>query len=177
MVVSAESAVRGEGIADKAAVCGACHGGAGMPANRAIPIIWGQNEDYLLLQLRDFALGTRANAAMTQIARGLERQDMKALAGWFAAKSWPDLRQSGAAETAPRAETLVDAANCMACHQRTWQGDGVVPRIGGQGLPYLRATLAAFRDGTRANNPGMAALTRAWSDSDLDRVASYLAGH
>ena len=42
---------------DAALVCVACHGEAGVPIDPAIPVIWGQNEGYLYLQLRDMKAG------------------------------------------------------------------------------------------------------------------------
>jgi cytochrome c553 len=168
---------RADTIEDKAAVCGACHGAHGAPVNKSIPVIWGQNEGYLYLEMRDYKLGNRKNASMTAIMSKFEKSDMKELAAYFAAKDWPNLGQPGTAEAvAQHAETIDNSAGCKGCHLSEWQGDSVTPRIGGQGLQYLRETMAAFRSGERANNPWMAALLKTYSDSDIDALAAYLAG-
>jgi cytochrome c553 len=168
---------RADGVEDTAAVCSGCHGENGVPLDKSIPVIWGQNEGYLYLELRDFKLGNRANAAMTQIASGLEKPEMKALAAYFAAKPWADLEQPRAApDVAQHAETIDGSAGCKGCHRADWQGDSVTPRIGGQELQYLRETMAQFRNGERANNPWMAALLKTYTDSDIDALAKYLAG-
>ena len=56
-------------IEDKAALCGACHGEKGLPADPTTPIIWGQNAGYLYLQFRDFQKGARKDYRMTPIAQ------------------------------------------------------------------------------------------------------------
>jgi cytochrome c553 len=164
-------------IAQKAAVCTACHGEQGVPTAPEIPIIWGQNEGYIYLQLRDFKLGNRKNPLMSPVAQSLEKEDMLALAAYFSAKKWPALDQPSApADVARHAEVVANSAGCQGCHLARWQGDGTTPRVGGQSIGYLRATMAAFRDGTRTNNPWMAALLKTYSDADIDALARYLAG-
>ena len=162
---------------EKAALCSACHGESGVPVDPNIPVIWGQNEGYIYLELRDFKLGNRKSPVMSPIAQTLEKPDMLALAAYFAAKKWPALGQPGApADAAKRAEQAINAAVCQSCHLANWQGDSTTPRLAGQQRGYLQATMAAFRDGTRANNPRMAALLKTYSDTDIDAVAQYLAG-
>jgi cytochrome c553 len=166
-----------QGVEAKAAICAGCHGAAGKPANPAIPVIWGQNEGYLYLELRDYKLGNRANPVMAAITATLERQDLRDLAAYFAAKPWPRLGQPAAS---PQAVALAEGANnglvCTSCHLANWQGDSTVPHIGGQARDYLRATLTAFRDGSRANNPGMTSMLKTVSEADIDALAQFLAG-
>lgn len=169
--------VRADDTGQNAAVCGACHGQQGVPLQADIPVIWGQNEGYLYLELRDFKLGNRKSPIMEAIAAPLEKQDMRDLAALFAAKPWPGLNQPVApADVAQHAETVNSSAGCRGCHLGNWQGDSTTPRVAGQQLGYLRATMAAFRDGARTNNPWMAALLKTFSDADIDALARYLAG-
>ena len=177
MSASAPRAARADPVEGKAALCGACHGGNGVPANKAIPILWGQNEGYIYLQLRDYKLGNRKNPSMSAIARGLEKPDMQALAAYFADKPWGNLQQPRAtSDAAHRAESINDSGGCKGCHLDAWQGDSATPRVGGQSLPYLRQTMLQFRNGERANNPWMTALLKTYTDEDIDALASYLAG-
>jgi cytochrome c553 len=102
---------------------------------------------------------------------------MKDLAAYFAAKPWPDLRQPGAVpDVANHAEVIEGSAGCKGCHRANWQGDSVTPHLAGQEMQYLRKTMAQFRDGQRANNPWMTSLLKLYTDSDIDALASYLAG-
>ena len=59
-LVSASSlnAQADDAIAEKAAVCAACHGETGVPIDKVTPNIWGQREGYLYLQLKDFKSGS-----------------------------------------------------------------------------------------------------------------------
>ncbi len=177
LLLLGSGAARAGDIEDKVAVCAACHGANGVPVDKSIPVIWGQNEGYLYLNLRDFKLGNRKNATMSAIAMGLEKADMKEAAAYFAAKPWPDLGQPRADEaTAKHAEMIDNSAGCKGCHMADWQGDSTTPRLAGQGLQYLRETMAQFRGGERTNNPWMVALLKTYTDSDIDALAHYLAG-
>ncbi len=166
-----------ESIEEKAAVCSGCHGEQGVPIEKNIPIIWGQQEGYLYLQLRDFKRDARHNEIMGPIAASLEKDDMKALAAYFAAKTWPNLRQVSAPDDVARqALTANSSVGCTGCHLDKYQGTGTVPRLAGQNHDYLAKTIAEFRSGVRANNPGMSDLMKATSEPDLAALESYLAG-
>ena len=57
-------------IEAKAQLCAACHGDKGTPADpKTIPVIWGQEQSYLMKQMRDFRNGERASAIMSPIAK------------------------------------------------------------------------------------------------------------
>src|SRR6202046_5944495 len=79
-LLSAATAAWADAIADKVEVCSACHGEKGLPAEPAIPIIWGQNEGYLYLELRDFHKGARKEDRMTPMAQSLSTEDAHARA-------------------------------------------------------------------------------------------------
>src|ERR1700756_4865976 len=70
-------------IEDKVQACAACHGDNGIPPDKSWPVIWGQHQGYLYLQLRDFKSGARKSDIMGPIAQGLERDDMLALGLYF----------------------------------------------------------------------------------------------
>src|SRR5215471_3900285 len=80
-------------IEEKAQICGACHGENGIPQQKIMPVIWGQQQGYLYLQLRDYKSGARKNNIMSPLAQTLERDDMMALALFFSRKPCPDLQQ------------------------------------------------------------------------------------
>jgi cytochrome c553 len=176
-LTAAGSLVRADPIEQKAALCAACHGGAGKPVNPSIPVLWGQNEGYIYLQLRDYKLGNRKNPLMAAMVAGLDKPDMRALATYFADKDWPDLQQSRAPQdVSHHAEVINDSAGCKGCHLDQWQGDSATPRLAGQAQSYLRETMTRFRTGERGNNPWMTALLKTYSDQDIDALAKYLAG-
>jgi cytochrome c553 len=163
--------------ADVVARCGADHGENGIPPDRTFPVIWGQHQGYLYLQLRDFKRGTRKNDAMTPFVEGLERDDMMALAEYFAKKPWPDLQQPPApGDVAARALRANTSIGCTGCHLAQYQGDGTQPRLAGQTKEYLLKSMVEFRTRERGNNPGMSDLMIATPEADLAPLADYLAG-
>src|SRR5215467_13238447 len=85
-------------IADKVQACAACHGENGIPPDKSWPVIWGQHQGYLYLQLRDFKSGARKSDVMGPVAQTLERDDMLAIALYFSQKPWPNLSQPRAAD-------------------------------------------------------------------------------
>ena len=102
-VLIASSAVAyADSIEEKAKACGACHGASGLPEGPEVPIIWGQNEGYLYLQLRDFQKGARKDDQMSAIARTISKEDTIKLAEYFAAKPWPKINAASASKAGNR---------------------------------------------------------------------------
>jgi cytochrome c553 len=171
------NALAADAIEDKVKLCATCHGEQGIPINNTTPVIWGQNEGYFYLQLRDFKSGTRKNELMNPIAAQLEKDDMLALAAYFTKKKWPNLNQPEAPPAAvAQAQTAAASIGCRGCHLDQFQGDGTTARLAGQWQEYLLNMMRAFRDGTRGNNPGMSDLMKATPAEDLDPLSQYLAG-
>jgi len=166
-----------EDIAEKAAACAACHGEAGIPIDKAIPAIWGQNEGYIYIELRDMKKGARKNEQMEPLVKDMSREDMLALAAYFAAKPWANLRQPRAKkESQAHFESMATSAGCVGCHQAGYVGAGTQPRLAGQSEAYLEKTMLDFRTGARANNSWMKDLLRTYSPEDIAEMARVLAG-
>ncbi len=166
-----------QSIEEKTQECAACHGDNGIPADKTWPVIWGQRQGYLYLQLRDFKSGARKSDAMAPIAQALERNDMMAIALYFSQKAWPDLRQPrAAAVVAAQAVRANGSVGCTGCHQAGYLGEGTQPRLAGQSQDYILKTMMDFRSRVRGNNPGMSDLMNATSEDDLKALAAYLAG-
>jgi cytochrome c553 len=165
------------GVEETAQICSGCHGEAGIPQEKTTPVIWGQNEGYLYLQLRDFKSGARKSEIMGPVAQSLEKDAMKALAAYFSQKKWPDIQQAYAPnDVAATATKTIESIGCKACHLDQFQGDGTTARLAGQQREYLQATMMAFRDRSRGNNPGMSDLMNAATPDSITAIAQYLAG-
>jgi len=179
-VVAALAAVpiaAAQSIEDKAQACAACHGEGGIPPDTSWPVIWGQHQGYLYLQLRDFKSGARKSDIMGPIAQGLERDEMLALGLYFSQKKWPDLRQPRAlGAVGAQAARANGSVGCTGCHQAGYQGEGTQPRLAGQTKDYLLKSMLDFRTRARGNNPGMTDLMLATSEDDLKALAAYMAG-
>jgi cytochrome c553 len=168
---------RADPLDDKVAICASCHGENGIPAIPKAPVIWGQHEGYLYIQLRDFKSGARKNEFMTPIVADFAREDLLAIAAYFSKKPWPQLGQPAAAkDVAKQALTANASVGCTGCHLDAFQGDGTIPRLAGQDRSYLEKTIADFRSHARGNNPGMSDLMNATPPEGLAALAQYLAG-
>jgi cytochrome c553 len=166
-----------QSIEEKTQVCAGCHGENGKPIDKTIPVIWGQQQGYLYIQLRDFKRNDRKNEIMQPIASAMERQDMMDIAEYFSKKPWPDLGQPRAPkDISERALSANHSVGCTGCHLDHFQGDGTVPRLAGQSREYLAKTTADFRTRARGNNPGMSDLMIATSVDDLAALSEYLSG-
>jgi cytochrome c553 len=177
VILSGGSASADDAIEAKAKVCAGCHGEQGVPIQKVIPVIWGQNAGYLFYQLRDFKSGARKNDLMSPIAANLDQADLLPLAQYFSKLKWPNLGQPPAPDdVAKKAQGAAASVGCPGCHLAYFQGDGTTARLAGQNHDYLIKTMTDFRDGTRGNNPGMSDLMKATSPDDLAALAQYLAG-
>jgi cytochrome c553 len=166
-----------QNIEEKAQICAGCHGEGGKPIDKTTPAIWGQQQGYVYIQLRDFKRGDRKNDIMQPIASSMEREDMLAIAEYFSKKPWPDLGQPRAPkEIAGRALRANSSVGCTGCHLDQFQGDGTVPRLAGMSREYLSKTIDDFRSRARGNNPGMSDLMLATDPQDLAALAEYLSG-
>jgi cytochrome c553 len=177
VLLTGGQALAADPVPEKAALCATCHGEQGIPINKQTPVIWGQNEGYLYLQLRDFKSGARKNALMNPIAAQLEKDDQLALAAYFSQQKWPNLQQPSAPDNvAAKAQSAISSIGCIGCHLDHFQGDGTTARLAGQWQEYLQATMLAFRDNSRGNNPGMSDLMKATATDDIAALSQYLAG-
>src|SRR6185312_463094 len=176
-LISVTTAAWADSIEGTAALCDGCHGAKGVPQYPTAPIIWGQQEGYLYLQLRDFQKGARKDDRMTPIAQSLSKEDALAVAAYFSAKKWPNTGapQASKADTAT-AMVAINSIVCTSCHLEQYQGDSSVPRLAGQQHDYLLKTMMDFRTGARANNPGMSSLMNSATPDQLAAIAAYLAG-
>jgi cytochrome c553 len=156
-------------------VCNLCHGSEGVPVRTPIPVIWGQQENYLLKQLHDFHGGARKVEVMKWMAEALTEEELKIAAAYFAKQKWP-AKVANAAATAPRGMAV-----CQACHAQNFTGavqaEGMsTPRLAGQSYEYLVEEMRRYADGERANNADMVQIMKGISAADREAMARYLAG-
>jgi cytochrome c553 len=157
-------------------VCGTCHGANGAPKNATIPVIWGQQENYILKQLQDFQSGDRAHEVMAWMAKTIEPADLGTAAANFAKKNWPAPSAVAASTPAPNG-----IAVCQACHEQNFAGalrvEGMTtPRLAGQSYEYLVEAMRRFADGERTNNADMVEIMKAISPAQRDAMARYISG-
>ncbi len=93
---------------------------------KTIPIIWGQQQSYLVKQLRDYRNGERDNPIMSPIAKALAQEDLRKIAAYFAAKSWPAQRRPPPRRRrpteSPSASPAISPISRAARRRRGWRG-------------------------------------------------------
>jgi cytochrome c553 len=170
VAVTAVPVYAADDIEAKAQVCAACHGQNGVPTDpKTIPIIWGQQQSYLVKQLHDYRSGSRDNPVMSPIAKGLAQEDLRKIAAYFAAKSWPAQPAAAASASPPKG-----IAQCQPCHQPNFAGGAPAPRLAGLSYDYLVAAMHSFAADERTNNGDMPKFMQALTDSERDAIARYL---
>jgi len=88
--LSATAAAAEVAVPEKAAACAACHGeGGAKPIMPAYPVLAGQYANYLERSLHEYQDGHRKNPIMAAQAAALTKDEIKALAHYFAAQPGP----------------------------------------------------------------------------------------
>jgi cytochrome c553 len=158
-------------IEAKTQLCTTCHGAKGVPTDpKTIPVIWGQEQSYLMKQLRDFRNGERTSAIMAPIAKGLAEDDLRKISAYYAAKQWPAAKSASAKP--PAAPKSV--AQCLACHQQNFRGGMPAPRLAGLSYEYLSASMRAFATDQRTNNLDMPKFMKPLSERERAAIARYV---
>ena len=201
LAMMASATAYAAGDADKgkalAASCVACHGAEGVSTNPEWPNLAGQGAGYLAKQLHDFRTVIskkddkvikyrRDNAVMNGMAVAIASdEDVEHIAAYYASLPAP----IGAADEAMVEEgtllykggkTSTKIAACASCHGPTGSGVDAAkfPKLAGQHSKYIAMQLKAFRSGARANdmNQMMRDVAKRMSDTDIEKVAGYIAG-
>ena len=161
----------------KADLCAACHGLDGNSVLPIYPILAGQTSRYLYLQLRDFQEGRRQNEMMTPMVAGLSRDDMRALADYYARQKPKPQNFKIDAEKARLGKLKADETLCTMCHLGGFAGQNEIPRVAGQHYDYIVKQLSDFKMRKRTNDAGnMTSVSNTLSDQDIENLAHYLVG-
>jgi cytochrome c553 len=171
--------------AQKAAVCGACHGMAGTSVNPEWPSLAGQHESYIVAQLQQFKQGTRVNPLMTPMAALLSEADMRDLGAHFAQQTPAGLEADPsnwkAGEKLYRGgDATRGIPACIACHGPQGKGNAPAsyPALRAQHAVYAYGQLLAFADGRRttAGNDIMKVIADKLTDEEMRALVSYTQG-
>jgi len=174
-----------EGTTSGAVACARCHGFDGASdGSGAFPRLDGQSPQYLAEQLRHFASGARQNALMQPIAKGLDDDEIEAVAQYYAslhAVPFPsrpvpaELRDRGK-QVAELGDLSVRVQACESCHGPNGEGEPIsgVPYLGGQYGHYMIVQIQMFRQGYRKSQQ-MLVPAHNLSEQDIIAVAAYFA--
>lgn len=161
----------------RAQLCVPCHAIDGNSTNPLYPVLAGQTSRYLYFQLKDFQEGRRKNELMSPMAAGLTRDEMHALADWFAAQTPKPTGFKPDPEKARLGKLKADEMLCTMCHLGGFAGQNEIPRIAGQHHDYVVKQLNDFRQRNRTNDAGnMTSVTRNLDEKDIEDLANYVSG-
>ena len=183
----ASDAKKGEALAQ--GLCAACHASDGNSVIPANPILAGQHYTYLKNQLNYFQVkqgedkAKRENAVMLGIASGLSSDDIDNLAAYYSQQKIKpsyasNLKLAEAGEVVYKAgDDSRGLPSCSSCHGPRGLGvPGQFPRISGQHATYTASTLKSYKNGSRANNNQMMAISSRLTEAQINALAEYLAG-
>lgn len=161
--------------------CGACHGATGQSAAPNFPRLAGQNEVYLVKQLRDFASGDRKSPMMKEKVALMDDLMIRSLAAHYARQLASNTPSTDAQLMAVgefvylRGNTYAGLPACQSCHGAQALGTQQLPRLAGQHPAYIATQLQSFHQATRSNDSvTMKFVTSRMSDLEVNAVAAYL---
>lgn len=175
-----------EAGAQKAAVCGACHGPTGNSVNPEWPNLASQQASYIAAQLQLFKDGVRVNPVMAPNAMTLTPDDMADLAAHFSRQTLTGLEADPS--TVATGEKLYRAGDtargvpaCLSCHGPDGKGNGPAkyPAVRSQHAVYAYNQLKAFASGERkpvGGNAMMQDVAKKLTDDEMRAVAAYVQG-
>lgn len=176
----------------KTKTCMACHGIKGARPVLSYPMLAGQNEKYLLTQLKDIKAGKRVGTndpatghpyiqGMLDIMHLVEEKDLENVAKYLA--SLPPGKPKAidpppAPELLAAGEKAFTKLGCKACHGK----DGMKPTaknypfISGLNAEYLTRAMTEIRDKVRVNGQSklMFGTIKKATDEDIAAMAAWL---
>ncbi len=170
----------------KALACGGCHGMDGNSMVEAFPKLAGQNEIYIVNQLKAFKTSTgRSNDIMLGMAAALSDEDMADIGAFYQVQKLSSAAPADESKLALGREVYNggNVANgvpaCKACHGPVGAGNAGTgyAQVGGQYASYTQAQLMAFKSGARTTDDKalMRDIVVKMSDAEIEAVAHYIA--
>jgi cytochrome c553 len=133
-----------------AAACAGCHGDDGVSKIPGTPSLVGLDPKYLAAAIGAYKTGERKNDIMKALVAGVSDADAKNMALYYALQKPAKAATPSAGDAAAGKKA---AAACAGCHgEQGVSASPDTPSLAGQDSQYLAAALAAYKDGSRAND-------------------------
>jgi cytochrome c553 len=156
--------------------CGACHGSDGNSTQAGTPSLAGQPALSITNQLIYFRERLRQSELMTPQARGLDDEEIQAMAAYYADQPVAEPEGERDADLAAKGQEIVTNRGCASCHSADYSGREQMPRLAGQREDYLAGAMQAYREGTRGGpDTTMIDIMRDTPDEDIEAMAHFLA--
>ena len=166
-----------------ASICSSCHGPMGVSTSPLFPRLAGQQEIYLVAQLRAFKAKTRGEADahdyMWGMATLLDDAVIVGLAHYYSVQK-PAPGIPGDAKLIARGKLLYEKGDpehnvvaCATCHGDAAQGASIFPRLAGQHAAYVLRQLEAIQKKFR-DSPVMHGVIKDLDSNAMKAVAEYV---
>ena len=133
-----------------AAACAGCHGDDGVSKIPGTPSLVGLDPKYLAAAIGAYKSGERKNDVMKALVAGVSDADAKSIALFYALQKPAKAATPAAGDAAAGRKA---AAACAGCHgEQGVSASADTPSLAGQDSQYVAAALAAYKDGSRAND-------------------------
>lgn len=178
-----------QGTPSGVGACARCHSFDGAAdGSGAFPRLAGQDQYYLLKQLRDFTTDQRRNAVMTPFAKKLTEQQKADVAAYYAAQQAVPFPPTGLVEPnedavlkrgrelATVGSSALGVQACANCHGAQGTGERpFAPALQGQYAAYIEGQFNAWRRGYRRNSGGavMHEVASKLPEADVHAVARH----
>jgi cytochrome c553 len=159
------------------AACFACHGAGGVSQMPLTPSVAAQPAFYVVAQLFLFREGRRESREMTEAAKGLSNDELRALGDALASLPPPPAPATRPDATRfSRGRALAQKERCGSCHEPDYSGRENMPRLANQREDYLLKALREYKKGVRVGygNAVMPELLSQLRDADLQDLAHFL---
>jgi cytochrome c553 len=168
---------RAASFEERAAACLACHGPNGQSLIPQVPSIGGQPFFFVVAQLFLFRREARSDPVMTEVAKPMTDDDLRAFGEWVAKLPPPTPPTEAAdARRLARGRTLAQQRPCASCHNPDFSGREQMPRLAHQREEYLLRAMREYKSGARIGYGGaMAEELHGLSDDDLQDLAHFFA--
>lgn len=171
--LSVWAAAGGDTAERTAKTCAGCHGTNGASPGAFIPIIGGQNAEYLKKVLLELKEKKRSHSVeMSLMASGYTEEQLAAISEWMADKKWVDSRVKVNSYNMGATVRLIEDYSCFGCHTDNGKGEGETPAIAGQAPGYLKNVLMKYKAGLIPSDE--MAFLKDVSEVEIDAMVSYL---
>ncbi len=164
-------------------VCSSCHGPGGNSESPTFPRLAGQQQAYLVAQIKAFKDGKRneqeAHDYMLGMTMLIDDATAQALGRYFASQPHPkgipgNRAQVAAGKKIYQQGVAGSVSPCASCHGAQAQGDSTMhPRLADQHAAYIVRQLQVIQRNLR-NSPEMHGIIKNLKPKDMRDVAAYL---
>lgn len=159
-------------ILKKASMCDRCHASSLHSQNSFLPILQGQNLDYLFTKILFFKQEQRSYHPLRSVSQGLSIEDAMDISLYYANQS-SDLGKSMVVSkfpvNLPEGFSAVSIESCSECHGTDGNGERLIPVISGQNENYLSYRIREIsRADSKVHLNSMAAVNCDIPDVDLE---------